>query len=624
MKLCIVVACVAMTITATANDAEWRDTINGRNLDDVVVTGTRTATPMSQIPSTITVVTNKTIEDSYEPSLLPVLNENVPGLFITGRGMMGYGVSTGGSGGMKMRGIGGEPSTAMLVLIDGNPQYMGLMGHPIADAYQSILADRVEVVRGPASVVYGSNAMGGVINIITRKDKKDGEFTKLRTGYGSYNTLATEAMNMVRSGKLSTVLTGSYNRSDGHRRDMGFEQYGGYAKAGYELSQNWIAYGEVNITHFNASNPGTVASHINDNDSRITRGMAGVALENRYDAVNGAVKVFYNWGRHKINDGYADGGEPLNYRFNSRDFMMGVNVFERVSLIEGNNVTLGFDYTRFGGHAWNRYVADGRESTIRDTTQHEVAGYVNVSQQLNEVMTLSGGVRYDYHSQCGGEWIPQGGITFLLPREMELKLSVAKGFRFPTIREMYMFPPQNPDLKPESIVNYEISYNHRAMDRKLSYGVSVFLIDGDNLIQTVMTDGRPKNMNTGTVKNLGIEAAASYRIDDKWSVASNYSFLRMKHPVIAAPQHKWNLNGSYTADKWSVAADVMLVSGLYTAVNPDSKENYVLLNLKADYNVNSFVKIFAKGENLLARKYEINKGYPMPKATVMGGVELAF
>ena len=626
MKINLVIVTLLATqlcVNASESNAEWRDTIAGKRLENVVVTGTKVATPLSQIPNTVTVIGNETIEDSYQPSLLPVLNEHVPGLFITGRGVMGYGVSTGGSGGMKMRGVGGEPSTGMLVLIDGNPQYMGLMGHPIADAYQSMLADRVEVVRGPASVVYGSNAMGGVINIITRKDKREGVYTKLRAGYGSYNTLATELMNTVKINRFSSVITGSYNRTDGHRKDMGFEQYGGYAKIGYELSDNWRTYGELNITHFNASNPGTVTAHINDNDSRITRGMAGVALENKYDKLSGAVKFFYNWGRHKINDGYAYGELPLDYRFNSKDYMMGVNIFERISLFTGNNITLGFDYTRFGGRAWNKFVTDGSETTLRDTTQHEIAGYVNMSQQLVPWINLSAGLRYDYHSQCGGEWIPQGGVTMMLPHRSELKMSVAKGFRFPTIREMYMFPPQNPDLKPESIVNYEISFSQWLLNNKMNYGMNVFMIDGKNIIQTVRTDGRPRNLNTGKIKNWGIELTASYHVNKHWTVASNYSFLHMKYPVIAAPKHKWNINASYSVAKWNFATDIMLVKDLFTSVSPVDKDNYILMNLRADYSVNRYVKIFAKGENLFAQKYEINKGYPMPKATAMFGVEIA-
>lgn len=139
-------------------------------IDEVVVTGTRNETDIRHLPMTISVVGRQQIEKRYEPSLLPLLTEQVPGFFTTSRGIMGYGVSTGAAGGMSLRGIGGSPTAGLLVLIDGHPQYMGLMGHPIADAYQSMLTEKVEVLRGPASVLYGSNAMGGVINITRVRD----------------------------------------------------------------------------------------------------------------------------------------------------------------------------------------------------------------------------------------------------------------------------------------------------------------------------------------------------------------------------------------------------------------------------------------------------------------------
>lgn len=91
---------------------------------------------------TVSVLNRETIEKRLEPSLLPMLTEQIPGLFTTSRGIMGYGVSSGAAGGISLRGIGGSPTTGLLVLIDGHPQYMGLMGHPIADAYQSMLAEK--------------------------------------------------------------------------------------------------------------------------------------------------------------------------------------------------------------------------------------------------------------------------------------------------------------------------------------------------------------------------------------------------------------------------------------------------------------------------------------------------
>ena len=116
-------------------------------LDEVVVTGTRNETDIRHLPMTISVVGRQQLEQTYQPSILPALTEQVPGLFTTSRGIMGYGVSTGAAGGMSLRGIGGSPTAGLLVLIDGHPQYMGLMGHPIADAYQTMLTDRVEVLR---------------------------------------------------------------------------------------------------------------------------------------------------------------------------------------------------------------------------------------------------------------------------------------------------------------------------------------------------------------------------------------------------------------------------------------------------------------------------------------------
>ena len=183
-------------------------------IEEVVVTGTRNETDVRLLPMTVSVVDRAAIERSGRQSLLPILTEQVPGLFATARGIMGYGVSTGAAGGMSLRGIGGAPqaglpTTGLLVLIDGHPQYMGLMGHPIADAYQSMLAERVEVVRGPASVLYGSNAMGGVINIVTRKQREEGIRTDLQAAYGSYNTLQTELSNRIRKGRFTSVVTGS-------------------------------------------------------------------------------------------------------------------------------------------------------------------------------------------------------------------------------------------------------------------------------------------------------------------------------------------------------------------------------------------------------------------------------
>lgn len=624
----------ALSVQVGMAQAQIRDTLNmgkTHEIDEVVVTGTRNETDVRHLSQTVTVVDRSKIDRSLQSSLLPVLTEQVPGLFVTARGIMGYGVSGGAAGSISLRGLSGG-TARLMVMIDGHPQYAGIFGHPIADAYQSFLAERVEVLRGPASVLYGSNAMGGVINIVTRKMQGDGVKTNVRAGYGSYNTLETELTNRIRKGRFSSVVSGSYNRTDGHRPDMGFEQYGGYAKLGYEMTDNWNVWGDVNVTHFNASYPGPAGAPLVDGDQRITRGMTALAVENHYEKTSGAVSFFYNWGHHWINDGYTPsaGEGPKDERFLSNDNMMGVSLYQSARLFRGNRTTLGFDWFRYGGHAWNEYVSgekNGTTSDLVDKREDELAGYVDFRQDIGAWLTFNAGLRADHHSRIGLEWVPQTGLAFHLPHAMELKVSASKGFRYPILREMYMFPPQNPDLQPESMWSYELAFSQRLMDGRLTYGVNLFYIDGKNLIVTLPNPhgSGMLNQNSGRIENSGVELQGAYRINRYWSVDGNYSYLHMKNPVIAAPEHKLYVGANLSCGRWNVSSGVQYIAGLYTAVGGDeSKEDFVLWNLSASFRISQWLDIWVRGENLLAQRYEINAGYPMPRATVMAGVNLNF
>lgn len=628
------IALMALAVQTGMAQEQKRDSLDtGKvyEIGEVVVTGTRNETDVRHLSQTVSVVNRSEIDQALQPSLLPVLTEQIPGLFVTSRGVMGYGVSGGAAGSISLRGLSGG-TARLMVMIDGHPQYAGIFGHPIADAYQSFLAERVEVLRGPASVLYGSNAMGGVINIVTRKMQEDGVKTNLRSGYGSWNTLETELTNRIRKGRFSSVVSGSYNRTDGHRADMGFEQYGGYAKLGYEMTDNWNLRGDVNVTHFNASYPGPVDAPLLDGDQRITRGMTSFAVENRYEKTSGAVSFFYNWGNHWINDGYTPsaGEGPQDDRFNSRDNMMGVSLYQSTQFFKGNRITLGFDWFRYGGHAWSEYVSGeniGTTSELVDKHEDELAGYIDFRQDIGSWLTFNAGLRADHHSRIGLEWVPQAGLAFHLPHAIELKASASKGFRYPILREMYMFPPQNPDLQPESMWNYELAFSQRLMEGRLTYGVNFFYIDGKNLIQTLPNPNGSGmlNQNSGAIKNTGVEIQAAYRINRQWSVDGNYSFLHMENPVIAAPEHKLYAGANFSHGRWNVSTGVQYVEGLYTSVGEnENKENFVLWNLRASFRACKWLDIWARGENLLAQKYEINAGYPMPGATVMAGFNLSF
>ena len=628
------IALMALTVQTGMAQEQKRDSLDtGKvyEIGEVVVTGTRNETDVRHLSQTVSVVNRSKIDQALQPSLLPVLTEQIPGLFVTSRGVMGYGVSGDAAGSISLRGLSGG-TARLMVMIDGHPQYAGIFGHPIADAYQSFLAERVEVLRGPASVLYGSNAMGGVINIVTRKMQEDGVKTNLRAGYGSWNTLETELTNRIRKGRFSSVVSGSYNRTDGHRADMGFEQYGGYAKLGYEVTDNWNLRGDVNVTHFNASYPGPVDAPLLDGDQRITRGMTSFAVENRYEKTSGAVSFFYNWGDHWINDGYtpSEGETPQDDRFLSHDDMMGVSLYQSARFFKGNRITVGFDWFRYGGRAWNEYVSGeqaGTTSDLVDKHEDELAGYIDFRQDIGSWLTFNVGLRADHHSRIGLEWMPQAGLAFHLPHAIELKASASKGFRYPILREMYMFPPQNPDLLPESMWNYELAFSQRLMEGRLTYGVNLFYIDGKNLIQTLPNPNGSGmlNQNSGAIKNTGVEVQAAYRIDRHWSVDGNYSFLHMENPVIAAPEHKLYAGANFSHGRWNVSTGVQYIADLFTAVGDQPEtEDFVLWNLRASFRACKWLDIWARGENLLAQEYEINAGYPMPRATVMAGFNLSF
>ncbi len=616
-------AALAASITVSAQ----QDSVS---LDEVVVTGTRTVTDVRYLPMTVNVISRGQLTQNNGTSILPTIMQQVPGMMVTSRSMYGYGVSTGAAGGINMRGISGGAGQ-LLVLIDGHPQYNGIYGHPISDSYQTLMAERVEVLRGPASVIYGSNAMGGVINIVTRKMLQDGVRTNVRVGAGSYGTVTGEASNTIRKGKFSSMVAGQYSRTDNHRPNMGFEQYGGHLKLAYDFTPHWNAYIDADIIHFNASYPGQDVKPVYGANQWITRGVVSAAVENNYEKTNGALSIFTNFGRHKIDDGSADATKPTSRYFRSKDALTGISWYQSARLFEGNRLTLGADYQHIYGNA---YYTDKTTGDILVTPnkqsgrsyRNEVAGYFDVRQDLVGWLTIDAGLRLDHHSITCSEWIPQFGVVVRPLSTGEVKAMVSKGFRNPTMREMFLYPPSNEELKPERMWNYELSWRHRL--QKLSYGANLFYIDADNIILTTQVGNGKKNLNSGKIRNYGAEVEATYHINNMWALNTNHSFLKMKkQQVVAAPKYKGFLGADFRMHRLAVNAGLQYISGLGLDSTDDGiadkqEKDFVLLNMSVNYHLNNIVTLWANGENLLAQRYQINYGYPMPRATFMAGVNV--
>ena len=157
MKIKFSLFIINILIANVVFSATTKDSLH---LEEVVVTGSKIGISRKLIPLSVSQISKQDIENSGQMNILPALNTFVPGIFVTERNIVGFGVGKGGSGAISMRGISSSPNTDVLVLIDGHPQYQGIFGHPLADAYVASDVEKVEIIRGPASLLYGSNEIG--------------------------------------------------------------------------------------------------------------------------------------------------------------------------------------------------------------------------------------------------------------------------------------------------------------------------------------------------------------------------------------------------------------------------------------------------------------------------------
>lgn len=586
--------------------------------DEAVVTATGNLVARKDVSPAISIVSRESLEESKESALLPLINEEVPGLFVTERGVTGFGVAGGAAGKISIRGLGGNPNTGVLVLIDGAPQYMGLFGHPLPDAYVSSDAEKVEVIRGPASMMYGSNAMAGVINIISRHQKSDGLEGRARFSYGSFNTLKAMGSAGYKKKGFEVFASINHDQTDGHRENSKFDINNAFLKLSGELGQHLKLTVDGRIAQYYVEDPGPAT---NPDSSYLTqiqwveimRNMFNISLDNNFGSMEGSVKAFYNSGQHKIYDGFL-----------SHDHNYGVSIFESLSPFNGNRISAGFDFRRYGGKAENTEAMMGQGITFADTSMNELGGYLLMRQELSGKWILSAGIRLNYQAASGNEWVPQFGINYMINQFQTIKLSASKGFRYPTIRELYMWQPANPNLDPERMWCYESSILGGFPKQKIEYELTLFFQEGDNLIQTIGQYPNIQYENSGAFKHYGIEVAGGWDPFTFIHLESNYSYLFMQDPIIGAPEHQWYTAIRFHKHKFAAKLSGMLIHNLYTNITPESIESYYMLNARISYQAFDFLNVWMSGDNLLDAQYENNYDYPMPGVTFFIGVDFTF
>lgn len=623
-RLCIILFVMASSMpqamaqkTPKAEKAIIEDSLF---LDEVVVTGSRIPVSRQVLSSPVTLVGRNLLERGESTTILPALMQNVPGLYVSSRGVSGYGVSNGAAGNITMRGF-SSSNGRILILVDGHPQYASIYGHAVADSYVTESAERVEIIRGSASVLYGSNAMGGAINIITRGSvPQEGNHLTLKGTLGSYGTRRYALNESYSHHRLSLSVGGSYEKSDGHRLNSDYENLSSHGRIGYDLSRIWNVSTNVSLSHINTKNPGLVSDPMIDGTTDVMRGMIGVSFKNNSKTASGAINAYYNWGKNKINDGHAIEQPPQEYLFHSTDYMGGVTVFETFHPFQGNTLTGGLDLTLFGGNAYRNPTTEYYADHIK---LHEMAGYMQTQQEIGPV-TLSAGLRLNHHKKYGYEWIPQAGISLKTSSTTTIKFNFSKGYRSPSIRELYMYVSANEDLLPERSYNYDLGLSQSFLEGRIQMELNLFHVKGDNIVQVVRTDGRPRNQNVGAFKNKGVEFAMGWNILPSLRLTGNYSLLDMDTPLLDSPSHKAYVSLTKKWQRFQMAVGYQWVGGLYLETGENEEKTcFGLLDARIDFTASDDLSFFIKGDNLLARRYETIKGFPMPKATIMGGFTLS-
>lgn len=230
-------------------DSHPADTIS---LQEILITAPH-KTNVALTPLDVTVVNAEEIDRSTESSLLPVLMQKIPGMFVSERGFAGYGVSGGSAGSVNIRGVGG--GNKVLFMIDGQPQWAGIFGHSLPDTYVANGVERVEVVKGSSSLLYGSNAMGGSVNIITRSQQAEGISGRARAMFGSFSTQKFNLSTGIRKGNFTATIAGQVDRSNGNREGSEFWLANEFAQLQWSASSHWSVGANADMTQSKANNP---------------------------------------------------------------------------------------------------------------------------------------------------------------------------------------------------------------------------------------------------------------------------------------------------------------------------------------------------------------------------------
>jgi len=597
----------------------------------IVVSPTGTETPVTQIASSVTVITAKDIERDQRRTVPDALS-TVPGLNV---------VQTGGPGGQTSIFMRGTNSNHTKVLIDGIDVSDPSSVNRSFDLGQLLTSDvqQIEVLRGPQSGLYGSDSIGGVISIITKKGEGPPRATGMIEGgsFGTFNQTAAlsgaqdrinYAFNVAHFRSTDTPVTPLELLPPGRKANgNNYDNMTYSTKLGADVNENFSVNAVARYT---------------DATLRFTSDSGFPSFPNAAQSTQTVHQLFTR-------------GEAVWSLFDGRiKNYFGVNFTNHwnSNISPGNiapTITTG-DRVRYDWHSVTQLApfhtvvigAEHETETLQTSTLSaenvNKAGYVELQSQFANRLFLVENVRQDDNDRFGEHPTYRFAPALLIPvTETKLKGSYGTGFKAPTLNQLFVSFPQfgffaNPNLRPEESVGYDAGFEQPLFNDRMRFGSTYFHNDIRNLIapDRFFTT----NINIGQATTEGTENFVSAVITDRLRVRTDYTFTRTvdagtKLELLRRPKEKWSTNVIWNPiDPLTLSATVLHTGSFIDGNRSFSIPRllapaYTVVNLAADYVINDQIKIFGRVDNLFNVRYQNPTGFLQPSLGVFGGIRVA-
>lgn len=590
------------------------------DLDKIVVTPSRIEESSADVGRTVDVVTSGEMGRSGAQNIADALTD------LTSVDISNYG-GPGATKNVRMR---GSTSSQVLVSVDGRPVNSPRDGQVDLNNIPMDNIDRIEVVHGPGSSLYGSSAMGGIVNIITKNPPKKGQETELYSSFGTARTYVERMSQGARISKFSYLINGEYQSSQGFRPNSALSAKDCNLKLGYDPNdQNNLNLNSGFYTS-KLGTPGSINYFDPDDKQNTLRRFFDFNWSFKPD--NGAifsVKAYQNYDRLEFLENNAQRSwETTNQKDIHATTVRGLDLQLNKQLTDTYRLISGFNY-----------VKNLNDST--STAKHEYAlraGYIENSLDLfNNKLNLNLSARIDDYSNFGTEFNPSFGALFKPNNDIKFHGLISRSFRVPTFNDLY-WPDSgdglkgNPNLKPEKGLTEEIGFDI-AINKRLNSGLTYYHSNYNELIQwssdpvTFIT--QPENVSSAVID--GIELRNTIFITDRLDLMLDYSYLIARDDkthkyLVYQPKDKIDSCLKYNDHKGLTVE----LKSQFTSTRFDDSSNttkvksFFIVGVSASKKFKNGLTWFTYIDNLLNRKYQVQFGYPMPGFSITNGMKFDF